>query len=114
MRFLSVFIFVTYRVYGLETFGDRGTLTAFGGGCALVGSGLGGGGFAGSTYLRTSQCRCSASINRSSSPIEVWVWRTRPGKSRASSATAWLISGRRSAPVWTFFTAALRSAEHTS
>src|SRR6185369_1941698 len=60
------------------------------------------GGFVRLTYLRMSQCRCIASIRRSSSRIEVWVWRTRPGSSFASLATAWVISGRLRVPFWTF------------
>src|SRR5580765_5955406 len=91
-----------------ESLGDRNALIGFLSGTTVSVGGLRGGGFVLFTYLRTSQCRCIASINRSSSRIEVCVCWTRPGKSLASSAIALVISGRRSVPVWTFFTATFR------
>src|SRR4051794_6190218 len=79
-----------------ESLGERTAGPDFFCGVAVSAIGKKGGGFVWLMYLRTSQCRWSASISRSNSRIEAWVWSMSPGKSFVPIATELAISGKRS------------------
>ena len=86
--------FERFDTHFVESLGNWNAFTGFRSGSAVSVSGRIGGGFVLFTYLRRSQCRCIASINRSISRIEVCVCKTRPGRSFASWPMASVIAGR--------------------